>query len=60
MVNAGVEAAPDDPVYVRHLNTVLVHRLGNFQEAQPLLERAAQLTPEDANVLWSLGYVYAC
>jgi tetratricopeptide (TPR) repeat protein len=22
------------------------------------LERAAQLTPEDANVLWSLGYVY--
>jgi tetratricopeptide (TPR) repeat protein len=58
MAKAAVDAAPGDPFYVQHLNTVLVNRLGNFQDAEPLLERAAQLSPDDAHVLWSLGYVH--
>jgi len=58
MARAAFEAAPADPFYEQHLNTVLVTRLGNFREAEPLLERAVQSTPTSTHALWSLGYVY--
>ncbi len=58
MARAAFEAAPDDPFYEEHLNTVLVNRLGNFREAEPLLERAVQMNPTSTHALWSLGYVY--
>lgn len=58
MARAAVEAAPDDPFYQDHLNTVLVNRLGNFKEAEPILEKIVQRHPTDTSSLWSLGYVY--
>ena len=58
MARAAVEAAPDDPFYQDHLNTVLVNRLGNFKEAEPILEQIVQRHPTDTSSLWSLGYVY--
>lgn len=58
MARAAVEAAPDDPFYEIHLNTVLVNRLGNFQEAEPILEKIVQRHPKETHALWSLGYVY--
>jgi tetratricopeptide (TPR) repeat protein len=58
MARAAVEAAPNDPFYETHLNTVLVNRLGNFREAQPILESIVQRHPKEMHALWSLGYVY--
>lgn len=58
MARAAVEAAPDDPFYQDHLNGVLVNRLGNFKEAEPILEQIVQRHPTDTSSLWSLGYVY--
>lgn len=58
MARAAVEAAPDDPFYETHLNTVLVNRLGNFKEAEPILEKIVQRHPKETHALWSLGYVY--
>jgi tetratricopeptide (TPR) repeat protein len=58
MARAAVEAAPDDVFYESHLNTVLVNRLGNFKEAEPLLAQIVERHPKDTHALWSLGYVY--
>lgn len=58
MAREAVEAAPEDPFYQNHLNSVLVNRLGNFKEAEPLLEQIVQRHPTDTSSLWSLGYVY--
>ncbi len=58
MARAAVEAAPNDPFYQDHLNSVLVNRLGNFKEAEPILEQIVQRHPTDTSSLWSLGYVY--
>lgn len=58
MARAAVESAPDDPFYETHLNTVLVNRLGNFKEAEPILESIVQRHPKEMHALWSLGYVY--
>lgn len=58
MARAAVEAVPDDPFYETHLNTVLVNRLGNFKEAEPILEKVVQHHPTDTHALWSLGYVH--
>lgn len=58
MARAAVEAAPDDVFYETHLNTVLVNRLGNFKEAEPILEIIVQRHPTETHALWSLGYVY--
>lgn len=58
MVRAAVETSSDDPFYQDHLNQVLVNRLGNFKEAEPILETIVQRHPTDTSSLWSLGYVY--
>ena len=58
MARAAVESSPDDPFYETHLNTVLVNRLGNFKEAEPILESIVQRHPKEMHALWSLGYVY--
>jgi tetratricopeptide (TPR) repeat protein len=39
------------------LNSVMVNRLGNFKEAEPILEQIVQRHPTDTSSLWSLGYV---
>ncbi|MEO9189832.1 MAG: tetratricopeptide repeat protein [Acetobacteraceae bacterium] len=57
LARAAVAASPDDPTTLRYAGHVLGTLAGESAESLAVLERAARLNPNSANILMSTGYV---
>lgn len=51
-----LELAPDFTPAMTYIGTTLITRLMRFPEGLSILERAAEVAPEDAGVWYSLGW----
>jgi tetratricopeptide (TPR) repeat protein len=57
-LKAGRTLAPDDSEFNNNLAFVLAKHLGDVDAALAPAQKAAELTPNDANVLDTLGWIY--
>jgi len=57
-LRAGRELRPDDSEFNNNLAFVLAKHLGDLEAALAPAQKAAELTPNDANVLDTLGWIY--
>ena len=58
IARAAFEAAPTDPFYVKHLDHVLMERLGDPHGVIAVMQRAVELNPDNVRAHERLGYAW--
>jgi tetratricopeptide (TPR) repeat protein len=58
MIRAAFDAAPHDAFYIRHLDHVLMEKLGDPYQAVELFQRALELNPDNLRAMDRLGYAF--